>query len=1509
MPLTTNTSPYFDDYSEEKQFYRILFRPGYPVQARELTQLQTALQKQIERHGRHVFAHGSRVLGGEFAYNKCKYIKLSDYVQDDSALALIDVNAVFSASTLRGAKLVLDDTNVAGGGPGDYSLDADDNVQHPDGRRPVAEVVFVAERNGVEDPTILLNYTSGDEFQANDYIKGVGSVSAAAFQAVVNASASSTANAIGSASYASIANGVYFVTTSTGGYFSYVPKQRIILEKYNNTPTWKVGLKITESIVDESADSTLFDNAQGAYQNYAPGAHRLKVALDLAKDPSGDGTAINPESSKDFVELIRIDNGIKAYGRPNQDPVYNVLGDMMAERTFDESGNYVVNEFECYAEEAASPPNDQIKITLRPTKGLATAKAYIQGRQYEQAEPLVKYINKARQTGTLREMSTSTSTGPYLVVRNLQSQQYAAGRSFTETSGLTFWDIHSCNSAQVSTASQTKYDSTRVGRFRFRGIRNQGEHSNTHQIYLTDYQGANSITGNFASPPAAADLGSNPQEVNIVTIPGTDTSDANNAYIGALFKITSTGNYTQNSFVGQTRTVITSEYGTSSTTTRLTLDMPISQPSANANYPGEDETFSLSLGLSTAGTGNGCIVNAGVDPSALPVAHTTVALVSDKTANAELITNVTHIGNTNPIVEGHGGTYNATLLSHIGTGGGLVANTLSSSVTGTEFVMYAQYEEAVAYDTASTKATVQATNFRNSGSDYGAVATFASSNSDDWIFINETTGVVIGAHDFTLVLSGADGTAKLTSDSFCADNDRVRVIAPVKLTNFSPKSKILRQGYNTQDAAGDDIVTNRTSAWGAGRGYANGHVVFPTPNQTPGGKDNLGMVDVYKIRDIYDTGSPGWTANGKTIGVEANKVTQNYTLDSGQREDMYDYASLVLKAGARPPRGQLLAVYDWFEHTETSGSSFGFFSIDSYAGLEQIPSFISNAGRRINLKDYLDFRPTRIVNDALAANTSYFEKIVSVPGDTQAVPAAGKAIFTPDPTASAFYDMQFFAPRIDKVILSLQKDVASGAGAGYIRIVSGTENQIPPTTPRINEHDMALFTLSIPSYTFDAKHVNIIKENNRRWTMKDITKINNKVKRLEYYSSLNLIEQDLKNLTLYDKNNNLERFKNGFLVDTFQLGTAVADVGIPENPNLDFQAAIGEGVLRPAVEQENIDLFYDQNHSQNIQDSGNVLHVPFTVNREVSGAGTVQDFSQLNATIDGAENINPFQVQNFQGNLKLSPSSDIWRSTVDTPEPLVMDTTGALSAMRTLVTTLNNRMGAQMTVWGDWDENWYGNVPPDEGFPVTHARDPNAAMNLAVPLIESQPGVTRAREAAGWNSFTNYGSAPGGGNLIGFGGAHECGNHPYTRPTRDNYSAGVGGTAHLQTPSGDWSLVQTDYITAKVGYNPYGKEEEGGSNETFAAMSHVFDDEISTTQWTGSQTRSGTQTVFDITTDRVEIGEFIINTTTAQFMRPIDIKFAISGIKPKTKFWPFFDDVNIKNYVDRAVELIVIQVD
>ena len=64
-----NIDPYYDDYDEDKKFLRVLFKPGYAVQARELTQLQTILQKQISRFGSHMYQNGSVVTGGELIYD------------------------------------------------------------------------------------------------------------------------------------------------------------------------------------------------------------------------------------------------------------------------------------------------------------------------------------------------------------------------------------------------------------------------------------------------------------------------------------------------------------------------------------------------------------------------------------------------------------------------------------------------------------------------------------------------------------------------------------------------------------------------------------------------------------------------------------------------------------------------------------------------------------------------------------------------------------------------------------------------------------------------------------------------------------------------------------------------------------------------------------------------------------------------------------------------------------------------------------------------------------------------------------------------------------------------------------------------------------------------------------------------------------------------------------------------------------------------------------------------
>ena len=72
-----NIEPYFDDYSESKNFHKILFRPGYSVQARELTQLQTILQGQIERFGNHAFKDGSKVYGAESAFQTVDFLRVT----------------------------------------------------------------------------------------------------------------------------------------------------------------------------------------------------------------------------------------------------------------------------------------------------------------------------------------------------------------------------------------------------------------------------------------------------------------------------------------------------------------------------------------------------------------------------------------------------------------------------------------------------------------------------------------------------------------------------------------------------------------------------------------------------------------------------------------------------------------------------------------------------------------------------------------------------------------------------------------------------------------------------------------------------------------------------------------------------------------------------------------------------------------------------------------------------------------------------------------------------------------------------------------------------------------------------------------------------------------------------------------------------------------------------------------------------------------------------------------
>ena len=134
----------------------------------------------------------------------------------------------------------------------------------------------------------------------------------------------------GVASRISIGSGILFAKD----HFIKVAAQNLILEKYSANGTYRVGYNIVESIVSDLDDSTLQDPAQGAYNYTAPGANRLKLTPTLTK--IADGVT----ASNNFVQLVKIKNGrIESL---NEKPQYAAIRDYIAERTFDESGNYVV---------------------------------------------------------------------------------------------------------------------------------------------------------------------------------------------------------------------------------------------------------------------------------------------------------------------------------------------------------------------------------------------------------------------------------------------------------------------------------------------------------------------------------------------------------------------------------------------------------------------------------------------------------------------------------------------------------------------------------------------------------------------------------------------------------------------------------------------------------------------------------------------------------------------------------------------------------------------------------------------------------------------------------------------------------------------------------------------------------------------------------------------------------------------------------------------------------------
>lgn len=410
--ISLNASPYYDDYNSSKNFYKVLFRPGYSIQTRELTSLQSILQNQIESHGRYHFKQGDLVIPGEVGLNtRLNYVKLSSVSEvavnvdneivyqkyDIKKLIGQEVQGITSGviatvlSADYGSELEADTLYVK------YLTSGDSSEEFTFRQGETLEVI-----DGVNTPLLVIG-TDGNVLPTNILITDPDT----------KESRSVFSPAMGYSSAVKVEEGIYFVN----GYFVQNKEQLLIVEKYNDKPSAKVGFFINEEIITPEEDSSLYDNSRGSSNFASPGAHRLRINLNLISYDYDEIT------DKNFIELIRVKLGV--IQKKVKEAEYNLIEETLAKRTYDESGNYVVSNFPLEIREYYQRNNNLGLYSERPTglvnnlpineasrkmvASVGPGKAYVKGYEIVNKETKYLDLNKSRDTITRNNITLKTS--------------------------------------------------------------------------------------------------------------------------------------------------------------------------------------------------------------------------------------------------------------------------------------------------------------------------------------------------------------------------------------------------------------------------------------------------------------------------------------------------------------------------------------------------------------------------------------------------------------------------------------------------------------------------------------------------------------------------------------------------------------------------------------------------------------------------------------------------------------------------------------------------------------------------------------------------------------------------------------------------------------------------------------------------------------------------------------------------------------------------------------------
>ena len=1148
MTLETNfdAAPYFDDYDANNNFHRILFRPGVAVQARELTQLQTILQDQIDKFGRHIFKDGSIVEGCTLNFNDTyDFIKVTDTATNGAIINVSDFvgSKVVSSSNLQ-AVIV---NSIAG-------LESND---------PNLNTLYIKYLNSA-------NYANGSQQKTFDpdevltvqtlidtFIAGI-------------AVANSVYNPIGTGYAVSVSEGTIF----NKGFFVRVEPQTIVVSKYDNTPEdISIGFYTRENITTADVDSSLFDNALGSTNFNAPGANRLTLTANLVI--RAVDTTTTAANTINFFSLVDFNSG-----RPvikSTDPQYAKLGSELARRTFEESGNYIVSPFEL---SVASNTTNANNLVLEVSKGLG----YVQGYRVEYGDTNRVDLRKGTDTVYFPNQIITANYGNYVFVNEL------AG--VFDITNLDEVSLHSVASAKLTAGTYTPADTipaNKIGTAKVRGIEYvsgiPGTPACQYRLYLFDI---NITSGGFSFADVRTIYATDGNNIAGFCDPVLVSGQAvlrETATPDIVFDLgrnaVETINTTSTSFIYKTRTTRTFQSNGTATLTPPT------------SHPGGTDIIALTGSLSEANELR-FIVIANTSANAVNVAAVTVSVntSSPNVVGSDVFTSNFEVGDY--FAAGNSSVFDVRRVVSITNTSHLVANS-NFSFDNASFTIARHFPAGVSVP-----------------------------------FTRDDSANIVVSSD------GSQGTLNLGTNlastfvaSIYYDVFRNQAVQAAKVIN---KNRFVKIEANTH----------------------------PTLNQGPW---SLGIADVTKIRAVYQ---------GTTYSNTNPDLSRFFVLDNGQKGSHYGLASLSIRRGTGHtvgPNDRLLVELDHFTPDYSGG--IGYFSVRSYPIddantanttailTQEIPLFTSETGAVYDLRDSIDFRP-------YANNTANSAVLIT---DATTNPSANLSLFVdisgayaPSPDQNFNTAFSYYLGRKDKVALSPD---------GNINIVEGSPSTTP-VSPRDLDGTMSLGVITIPPYPSlsqrdvriynrDDYGVSIDLQQNRRYTMRDIGVIDKKIARLEYYTTLSLLEASAKTLIIKD-DVGAERFKNGFIVDPFR-GFGVSDTKSPE-----YKAAIDIRLheLSPTIKRNYIELDLDTSASVNISKEGNLVLLT---------GNTVSYIEQPFASKvrNCVENI----IYVWTGNIDLSPEGDV-QPDIDVNPDVVGNLD--LSGLTDLINALDNITGTERIV-------------------------------------------------------------------------------------------------------------------------------------------------------------------------------------------------------------------------------------